>query len=155
MVEQTGDQATVASSGKSDLAGDQGRSGAATFVPQFALDAADARISAWSGAVIEAADAIDRLIAAETLPVPNSVRELATSSTQKLRDLGTKASEREAAELAAGLQRAAAAHPAASIGVGAAIGAALAALLVRVGTPAGSSAGQSGQGSRASKGAKG
>jgi ElaB/YqjD/DUF883 family membrane-anchored ribosome-binding protein len=106
--------------------------------------------------VIDAADAIDRLIGSESLPVPDAVRELATSTTQKLRSFGTKASEQDAAELAAGLQRAAAAHPAASIGVGAAVGAALATLLVRLSAPAdkGASAGGSGKGSRASNGTK-
>ena len=87
------------------------------------------------------------MIGSESLPVPDAVRDLATSTTQKLRNLGTKASEQDAAELAAGLQRTAAAHPAASIGVGAAVGAALATLLVRLSAPAGKSStgGKSGQ----------
>ena len=110
-------------------------SGVASFVPQFALDAADAKIATWSGAVIDAADTIERLLSSESLPVPDAARDLAKTTTQKLRSLGTTASEQQAAEVVAGLQRTAAAHPAASIGVGAAVGAALAALLVRLGTP--------------------
>jgi ElaB/YqjD/DUF883 family membrane-anchored ribosome-binding protein len=107
-------------------------SGAASFVPQSALDAADAKIASWSGLVIDAADTIERLIGSESLPVPDAARELAKNTTQKLRSLGTAASEQQAADLVAGLQKTAAAHPAASIGVGAAVGAALAALLVRL-----------------------
>jgi ElaB/YqjD/DUF883 family membrane-anchored ribosome-binding protein len=110
-------------------------SGAASFVPQFALDAADAKIATWSGAVIDAADTIERLLTSESLPIPDAARDLAKSTTQKLRSLGTAASEQQAADVVAGLQRTASAHPAASIGVGAAVGAALAALLVRLGTP--------------------
>lgn len=104
-----------------------------SLVPSFALDAADAKIATWSGAIIDAADTIEKLIGAESLPIPETVRELATSTTQKLRSLGTTAGEQQAAELVASLQRSAAAHPAASIGVGAAVGAALATLLVRLG----------------------
>ena len=106
-----------------------------TVVPQFALDAADAKIATWSAAIIDAADTIERLVASESLPVPHGVRDLATTTTAKLRSLGTKSSEQDAAEMVAGLQRTAAAHPAASIGIGAAIGAALATVLVRMGAP--------------------
>lgn len=111
-------------------------SGAKTIVPQFALDAADAQIATWSTAVVDAADTIERLVASESLPVPDAVRDLATSTTQKLRSLGQSASEQQAADLVAGLQRTAAAHPAAAIGVGAAIGAALAGVLIKLGSPA-------------------
>ncbi|MBN8808279.1 MAG: hypothetical protein J0I47_08590 [Sphingomonas sp.] len=105
-------------------------------MPQFALEAADAKIATWSTAIVDAANTIERLLSSESLPVPDGVRDLATSTTEKLRGFGTKAGEQDAKELVAGLQRTAAAHPAASIGVGAAIGAALAAVLVRMGAPA-------------------
>lgn len=107
-----------------------------TFVPQFALDAADAKIATWSTALVDTADTIDRLISAESLPVPDGVRELASTTTQKLRGFGEQSGEYEASELVASLQRTASAHPAASIGVGAAVGAALAALVVRLGSQA-------------------
>ncbi len=116
-----------------------------TLVPQFALDAADARIATWSGAIVDAADTIERLVASESLPVPDTVRELATATTQKLRSLGAQSGEIDAAELVSGLQRRAAAHPAASIGIGAAIGATLATLLVRLGTAAPAGSGASGK----------
>lgn len=105
-----------------------------TLVPQFALDAADAKIATWSAAIVDAADTIERLVGSESLPVPDGVRDLATSTTQKLRSFGTQSGEYDAAELVGGLQRTAAAHPAASIGLGAAVGATLAALLVKLGT---------------------
>lgn len=105
-----------------------------TIIPNFALDAADAKIATWSAAIVDAADTIERLVGAESLPVPDAVRELATSTTQKLRNFGSAAGEQQAVDLVAGLQRTAAAHPAASIGIGAAVGAALATLLVRLGT---------------------
>ena len=105
-----------------------------TIVPQFALDAADAKIASVSAAIVDAADTIERLVASESLPVPDGVRELATSTTQKLRTFGTRSGDYEAAELVGGLQRTAAAHPAASIGLGAAVGATLAALLVKLGS---------------------
>jgi ElaB/YqjD/DUF883 family membrane-anchored ribosome-binding protein len=109
-------------------------SGTGSFVPQAALDAADAKIATWSGVVIDAADTIERLLNSESLPVPEAARDLVRSTTQHLRSLGTAASEQQAADLVAGLQRTAAANPAASIGVGAAVGAALAVLLVRLGS---------------------
>lgn len=105
-----------------------------TIVPQFALDAADARIATWSAAIVDAADTIERLVASESLPVPDGVRDLATSTTKKLRNFGTQSGDYDAAELVGGLQRTAAAHPAASIGLGAAVGATLAALLVKLGS---------------------
>lgn len=105
-----------------------------TIVPQFALDAADAKIASVSAAIVDAADTIERLVGSESLPVPENVRELATSTTQKLRNFGARSGEYDAAELVGGLQRTAAAHPAASIGVGAAVGATLAALLVKLGS---------------------
>ncbi len=83
--------------------------------------------------MIDAADAIERLLGSQSLPVPDAVLELVTSTTQKLRKLGTAAREQDAAELVGGLQRTAAAHPAASIGVRAAVGAAIAGLLIRLG----------------------
>jgi ElaB/YqjD/DUF883 family membrane-anchored ribosome-binding protein len=129
-----GPVATIPSNGVSP-AYKSANSGAASFVPQFALDAADAKIATWSGVVIDAADTIERLLSSESLPIPDAARDLAKTTTQKLRSLGTTASEQQAADVVAGLQRTAAAHPAASIGVGAAVGAALAALLVRLGTP--------------------
>jgi ElaB/YqjD/DUF883 family membrane-anchored ribosome-binding protein len=106
---------------------------AATIVPQFALDAANTKIAALSAAVIETADSIDRLVGSESLPMPDAMRDLAASTTRRLRDLGSAAGEQDTAELVAKLQRNAAAHPAASIGLGAAIGATLAALLVQLG----------------------
>ena len=109
-------------------------SGGSTIVPGFAIDAANAKIESWSGAIVEAAEAIERLVSSESLPVPDGIRDLATSTTQKLRDFGTRSGDYDAADLVAGLQRKAAAHPAAAIGVGAAIGATLATLLVRVGS---------------------
>lgn len=109
----------------------------ASILPAFALEAADAKIATWSSAIVDAADTIEGLVASESLPVPDAVRDLATSTTQKLRQVGTTAGEQEAAELVASVQRTAAAHPAAAIGVGAAIGAALAALLVRLGKSSG------------------
>lgn len=117
------------------------RDGAAserTLVPQFALDAADAKIATLSETVVETADTIDRLVSDESLPMPESVREFATSTTEKLRDFGARSGEQDASELIAGLQRAAAAHPAMSIGIGATVGATLAALFVRLGGPAAS-----------------
>lgn len=105
-----------------------------TLMPQFALDAADAKIATWSTAIVDAADTIERLVASESLPVPDGVRDLATATTKKLRIFGTQSGDYDAAELVSGLQRKAAAHPAASIGLGAAIGATLAALLVRFGS---------------------
>src|ERR1700712_4569591 len=129
-------------------------SGAASFVPQAALDAADAKIATWSGLVIDAADTIERLLSSESLPVPDAARDLAKSTTQKLRSLGTAASEQQAADLVAGLQRTAAAHPAASIGVGAAVGAALAALLVRLGNPGSSELPQSDRGVKPKSGSR-
>lgn len=111
----------------------EGTSGERTLVPRFALDAADAKIATLSETVVETADTIDRLVSDESLPVPESVREFATSTTEKLRDFGARSGERDASELVAGLQRAAAAHPAMSIGIGATVGAALAALFVRLG----------------------
>lgn len=113
---------------------DKATPGERTIVPQFALNAADAKIATWSGAIVDAANAIEQLVGAESLPVPDAVRDLATTTTRRLRDLGTQAGEQEAREIVLGLQRTAAAHPAAAIGAGAAIGAALAALLVRLGT---------------------
>lgn len=107
-----------------------------SFVPQGLLDAADAKIATWSSAVIDAADTVERLVSSESLPIPDGVRDLVTSTSQKLRNFGSAASEREAADLVADLQRKAASHPAASIGIGAAVGAALATLLVRLGSPA-------------------
>lgn len=118
-----------------------------TVVPKFALDAADAKIAEWSGMVMDTADAIDRLLASESLPVPDSVRELAGSTTQKLRSLGSQSGEHQTADLVIGLQRAASAHPAASIGVGAAIGAALAALVVKLGSASASKADTTGSAS--------
>lgn len=106
-----------------------------SFVPQTLLDAADAKIATWSSAVIDAADTVERLVTSQSLPIPEPVRELITSTSQKLRNFGSAASEREAADLVADLQRKAASHPAASIGIGAAVGAALATLLVRLGSP--------------------
>lgn len=105
-----------------------------TIVPQFALDAADAKIASVSAAIVDAADTIERLVASESLPIPDGVRELATSTTQKLRTFGTRSGDYDAAELVGGLQKTAAAHPAASIGLGAAVGATLAALLVKLGS---------------------
>lgn len=116
-----------------------------TIVPQFALDAADAKIASVSAAIIDAADTIERLVASESLPVPDGVRELATSTTQKLRTFGTRSGDYDAAELVGGLQKTAAAHPAASIGLGAAVGATLAALLVKLGS---SNAGANSTGSK-------
>ena len=107
-----------------------------SFVPQGLLDAADAKIATWSTAVIDAADTVERLASAESLPLPDSVRDLITSTSQKLRNFGDAASKREAADLVTDLQRTAAAHPTASIGIGAVVGAALATLLVRLGATA-------------------
>ncbi|QJU60186.1 hypothetical protein HL653_22780 [Sphingomonas sp. AP4-R1] len=112
------------------------RPASSSFVPQGLLDAADAKIATWSTAVIDAADTVERLASADSLPLPDSVRDLVTSTSQKLRNFGSAASEREAADLVTDLQRTAAAHPAASIGIGAVVGAALATLLVRLRTPA-------------------
>jgi hypothetical protein len=114
--------------------GTAGASTPRTLVPQFALDVADAKIATWSTAIVDAADTIERLVASESLPVPDGVRDLATATTKKLRSFGTQSGDYDAAELVSGLQRTAAAHPAASIGLGAAIGATLAALLVRFGS---------------------
>lgn len=105
-----------------------------TVIPQFALDQADAKIASWSSAVVDAADTIERFVTSDSSPVPESARELAISVTQKLRSLGTTASEQQAAEIVEGLQARAAAHPAAALGIGAVIGAALAGVLVRFGT---------------------
>lgn len=105
-----------------------------TILPQFALDAADARIATWSGAIVDAADTIERLVASESLPVPDGVRDLATATTRKLRSFGEQSGDYDAADMVSGLQKAAAAHPAASIGIGAAVGATLAALLIRLGS---------------------
>lgn len=112
-----------------------GAKSSGSFVPQPLLDAADAKIATWSSAVIDAADTVERLVSSESLPIPEPVRELITSTSQKLRNLGSTASERDAADLVADLQRRAASHPAAAIGIGAAVGAALATLLVRLGSP--------------------
>lgn len=108
----------------------------ATPVPQFALDAADAKIAALSSAVVGAADTIDQFLSSSSSSVPESAREFATSISQKLRSLGTNAGEQQAADLVQGLQKKAAAHPAAAMGVGALIGAALAGLLVHFGSSA-------------------
>jgi len=141
------DTAAASASEDQNSAAERPASGAAPFVPQFALDAADAKISEFSGLITDAADTIERLIGTESLPVPEAVRELVTSTTQKLRKLGTTAGSQDSADLIAGLQRAAAAHPAASLGIGAAVGATLAALLVRV-APSAKTASTAGRTSR-------
>lgn len=121
--------------GSTSPSGEASVKSSSSFVPQGLLDAADAKIATWSVAVIDAADTVERLMSSESLPIPDGVRDLVTSTSQKLRNFGSAASEREAADLVADLQRKAASHPAASIGIGAAVGAALATLLVRLGSP--------------------
>jgi len=99
--------------------------------PQFALDAASGRLDAIGGALGGAADAIDELFERDALPFGQDFQSFAAGAAQRLRSTGATLAEQDAAELIGSAQRAAAARPALTIGLGAALGAGLAFALVR------------------------
>jgi hypothetical protein len=103
-------------------------------LPQFAANLAGAPAARVAGALTGAADSIDAIASGDDFPGNDTLRDFATSASQKLRDLAGRADPEEAGRLVAALQRKAAEHPAATAGVGAALGAVLGLVLARLGS---------------------
>jgi hypothetical protein len=81
------------------------------------------------------ADSIDELLGGRNSPLPDTAKVYVTSTSGKLRALADRVTEEEASKLLRNLQQAAASHPAATMGLGAALGAALGLALAKLGGP--------------------
>lgn len=105
-------------------------------IPQSALDAANGQIGRVAQALSGAAESIDEVVADDQVALPEAVKGLAASASGTLRSYADRASAQDAGQAFEGLQRAAAAHPVAAAGVGAAVGAAMGIALAYLVKPA-------------------
>ncbi len=105
----------------------------ASVVSQFARQAASGPLSRVSEVLGATADTLDKLLGGVSSPLPDTAKGIVTSASAKLRSLGDRATEEEAAKLIASLQTVAADHPAATAGISAAVGAALGLALTKLG----------------------
>lgn len=139
-------------------AGDARSSRPSTLVPQFALDAADGQIARIAGALNTVADTFEGLLDNKAVPLGDSAKEYVRSTADKIRRLGDRAGEQEAADILLAAQRAAADHPAVSAGIGAVIGASIGLALAALGGRSGAAATAAGSnetgGARSGKGRK-
>lgn len=104
-----------------------------TLMSQFARDVVSGPLNRVSEILTTAADTIDNLLGGESSPLPESAKGIVSSTSSKLRAMGDRASEDEAAKLIASLQKTASDHPAATAGIGATVGAALGLALAKLG----------------------
>src|ERR1044072_4582513 len=87
-------------------------SGPRILAPQFALDAADGQIARIAAALNTVADKFEGLLNNKAVPLGDSAKEYVRSTADKIRRLGDRAGEQEAADILLAAQRAAAEHPA-------------------------------------------
>lgn len=104
-----------------------------TLIPQFALDAADGQIARIAGALNTVADTFEGLLDNKAVPLGDSAKEYVRSTADKIRGLGDRAGEQDAADILLAAQRAASDHPAVSAGLGAVIGASIGLALAALG----------------------
>lgn len=102
-------------------------------IPQFAINAANRQFSRVAEVLTGTAEAIDDLLASQELPLPDGIHGFAETASDTLRGLADRASEQEAGDLLAGLQRTATNQPWATASICAALGAALGLALTRLG----------------------